>query len=782
LYNFQTLYPGGIYVPQENKVQPVSALYSDSLAVDSNGDLYNSIRGVGLFKNGVFLPNSYFDTVGSTNQIVIDSTNTFIYMLTNNRIVKVRTSDGTVTPFAGGIFNGEFSDGVGSNARFYVPSSLAFDYSGSNLYICDQYNQRIRVANLLTSNVTTILGNANPASIDGIGVNASLLYPAGIVVGKSGLVYINENVILFANQTTKLRVYNPRTNRLSTLGAGPPAYTIAVNPEESIFYGNYFANVQAIEFRKELELFAGGTAGYVDSNAGNARFSELAGISFYGNSLLVADRGNYLIRSVDSTAIVRTYAGSNSINRNLDGVTPFYINIYSSKFSSITSACVDLLGNIYVADAQYIRLVSSVGVVSTISSNFSNAGGMTLDPSGQYIYISDTGNHKIKRLTLSNYSITDIAGTGSAGYTDASSTVTSTITTPIPLSIPGLQLWLDAADPNGNSNIPSNGSTISTWVDKSTNFRNAIATGTNTYTTSSLNGLPGIRFSDNAVNRHYFTSLIPANTFNDSISVFIVYQATEGQNNGYCSPFSRMSSTGEPTLGLLFYIRTTFGGFYPYPVADTHINPTLVNIQYNSSTEPLVMRDYINGGDVILVPVWDRRTLDTGKNPDSLGSNFVIGGDRENGYINGLVYEVLVYNTNLSRDQRQSVEGYIARKWGLTLPVSHPYYSITPTNIRYTIAPIIAQFNNPTGLCISANNVFLYVSDSGNNVIRQICFSNATTSLLIGNSTSNGYSEGVGGAAVFSDPRGLQLNSNGSMLYVVDRGNSIIRQIVSSRY
>ena len=108
LYNFQTLYPGGIYVPQENRVQSVSALYSDSLAVDSNGDLYNTIRGVGLFKNGVFLPNSYFDTLGSTGQIVIDSTNTFIYLLTYNRIVKVRTSDGTVTPFVGGIFNGEF--------------------------------------------------------------------------------------------------------------------------------------------------------------------------------------------------------------------------------------------------------------------------------------------------------------------------------------------------------------------------------------------------------------------------------------------------------------------------------------------------------------------------------------------------------------------------------------------------------------------------------------------------------------------------------------------------
>ena len=44
-----------------------------------------------------------------------------------------------------------------------------------------------------------------------------------------------------------------------------------------------------------------------------------------------------------------------------------------------------------------------------------------------------------------------------------------------PLSLPGTtcQLWLDGADPLGNNSVPANGATVSTWVDKSRNGRNA---------------------------------------------------------------------------------------------------------------------------------------------------------------------------------------------------------------------------------------------------------------------------------------------------------------------
>ena len=42
------------------------------------------------------------------------------------------------------------------------------------------------------------------------------------------------------------------------------------------------------------------------------------------------------------------------------------------------------------------------------------------------------------------------------------------------------------------------------------------------------------------------------------------------------------------------------------------------------------------------------------------------------------VAEVIVYSTTPSGPQRQTIEGYLAWKWGLQLPASHPYKNYPP--------------------------------------------------------------------------------------------------------
>jgi hypothetical protein len=52
-------------------------------------------------------------------------------------------------------------------------------------------------------------------------------------------------------------------------------------------------------------------------------------------------------------------------------------------------------------------------------------------------------------------------------------------------------------------------------------------------------------------------------------------------------------------------------------------------------------------------------------------------------YFKGDMGEVLVYNRALSTQDRQTVEGYLAWKWGLqnNLPTTHPYYNINPSAV-----------------------------------------------------------------------------------------------------
>jgi hypothetical protein len=62
----------------------------------------------------------------------------------------------------------------------------------------------------------------------------------------------------------------------------------------------------------------------------------------------------------------------------------------------------------------------------------------------------------------------------------------------------------------------------------------------------------------------------------------------------------------------------------------------------------------------------------------------------DNRWAKGYIYEVLFYNSELTFDQRQAVEGYLAWKWGTnsSLPTIHPFYSIKP----------LARAFNPTDI------------------------------------------------------------------------------------
>ena len=85
-----------------------------------------------------------------------------------------------------------------------------------------------------------------------------------------------------------------------------------------------------------------------------------------------------------------------------------------------------------------------------------------------------------------------------------------------------------------------------------------------------------------------------------------------------------------------------------------------------------------------------------------------------------------------------------------------------------------AQFNSPSGLAFDqAGN--LYVSDTGNNLIRKITHSGAV-STFAGVAGAGGFLDGATGSALFSSPLGIAVTPNGTV-YVADSGNHCIRKI-----
>lgn len=125
---------------------------------------------------------------------------------------------------------------------------------------------------------------------------------------------------------------------------------------------------------------------------------------------------------------VSTFAGSGSYGHT-DGTGT------AASFGYPYGVTVDSNGNVYVADPDRIRKISSLGVVTTLAgsgnngsndgagtaASFNNPHGVAVDTSGN-IYVADTANNKIRKIT-STGNVTTLAGSGSSGSTDGAGTV-----------------------------------------------------------------------------------------------------------------------------------------------------------------------------------------------------------------------------------------------------------------------------------------------------------------------------------------------------------------------
>jgi hypothetical protein len=86
-------------------------------------------------------------------------------------------------------------------------------------------------------------------------------------------------------------------------------------------------------------------------------------------------------------------------------------------------------------------------------------------------------------------------------------------------------------------------------------------------------------------------------------------------------------------------------------------------------------------------------------------------------------------------------------------------------------------FNNPSG--IYTDGTYVYVADTGSNTIQYVVISTGSYAILAGSTSGTaGFTNGTGTAALFNAPSSI--TSDGTNLYVADKGNNVIRKIVIS--
>jgi len=116
--------------------------------------------------------------------VATDGTNLYVADTSNNMIRKIVVATGVVTIVAGSTTSGS-ADGVGAGASFSGPRDVATD--GTNLYVADTNNNRIRKVVLATGVVTTLAGSTTGGSADGTGTAATFLAPYGVATDGANL-------------------------------------------------------------------------------------------------------------------------------------------------------------------------------------------------------------------------------------------------------------------------------------------------------------------------------------------------------------------------------------------------------------------------------------------------------------------------------------------------------------------------------------------------------------------------------------------------------------------
>ena len=262
---------------------------------------------------------------------------------TGNAIIRKITSAGVVTTFAGSSGVRGSQDGTGSAAQFSTPTGIAFDSFG-NLYVSDSGNSTIR--KITTDGVvTTFAGTAKSVGdADGVGAAARFNNPTGLVIDSStNFLYIADTfndtirMINTADITTSTPVTNPDGTITTTTSVATPAGTV--------------------------KTMAGspGISGVYDGTGAYALFNLPSGVATDGSNIFVADTGNNCIRRVTSGGAVTTVAGIAGIAGDRDGT-------YSSALFNQPQALV-YASTLIVADTgnSVIRTVTPQSVVSTLA-------------------------------------------------------------------------------------------------------------------------------------------------------------------------------------------------------------------------------------------------------------------------------------------------------------------------------------------------------------------------------------------------------------------------------
>jgi len=589
--------------------------------------------------------------------------------------------------------------------------------------------------------------------------------------------------------------------------------------------------------------FAGLPPGSADGTGSAARFNSPSGVAVdsAGNTY-VADTVNSTIRKITPAGVVTTFAGLAGSTGSANGTGS------AARFNGPVAVTIDNIGNIFVADTNNhtIRKITPARVVSTfagLAGNDGSANGtgstarftfpsaLAVD-SANNIYVADTGNSTIRKITPARVVSTFAGSAGSIGTADGTG---SAARFNFPAGV--------AVDRAGTGNI---------YVGDTSNFTIRQITPAGVVTT--LAGLPGMRGGTNGTGSAARFELPEGMAVDSTGNIYVADQDAStirkispgGVVSTFAGSFTKSGSLNGTGSAARFNLpadvavdssnnlyvadsnNCTIRKITPAAAVTTlaglasagHTNGTGSAARFDfpdgvavDTTGKIYVADTVESAIRKITPTAVVSTFaglpGTSGYVDATGTaarfrfpRWLTVGALDNVYVgdtfnfvvrkitpNAVVSSVVTMPANGAGE----VRGVAMDNSGNIYTADQPHHTIrkiTPEGTATIFAGLndtpgsangtgsVARFNFPTGLAVDgAGNV--YVADSGNNTIRKITPA-AKVTTFAGSAGLFGNTDGTGTAARFNDPFGVAVDHSGDV-FVTDTGNNTIRKITPAR-
>jgi sugar lactone lactonase YvrE len=320
--------PSGLATDAAGNIYIADTLNHRVRKIAPNGTA-TTLAGTGAagFANGPGNTAQFNEPVG-----IVVTANGAVYVAdSKNHCIRGITPAGVVSTFSG-LGPPGFTDGIPAAARFNLPSGLAIDGNGS-LHVADRGNHRIRKVGP-DGTVSTLAGKTTAGSTNGAVGVALFDNPIGIAVDTLGNAYVTE-------------------------AASHAIRKVAPDGTTAIFAGS------------------AALSGTTNSTGANARFTSPAGLTFRADgTLLVADKGNHLIRSVSPTGEVAPLVGSGTAGIG-DGLGEV------AQFDQPISLATTAAGDVVVGEMTHapLRKITSTQVLVQAATDLTGTVVLPVDTS-----------------------------------------------------------------------------------------------------------------------------------------------------------------------------------------------------------------------------------------------------------------------------------------------------------------------------------------------------------------------------------------------------------------